>query len=182
MFGSVMLSSALILTARGGVLFRYGTMSIAFYLASLAALAIFLALALVLCRWQAVKPLIDLGSLSGVRSLAVVPLHYLYVNGVEAVHGPVVSFQDYLALGLLGVLICFVSSAAIPWLVSSLIALGWSQSVKLVTWVAVAVALWTLGNDVSTVLPESLLRFGGQLALCLLLALSPSRRTEKRPA
>jgi hypothetical protein len=178
-FSAVMVMSAVALTDRGAILLRYGTMSFPFYLASLAALAICLALALVVCRWQAVKPLIDLISLSGVRSLAIVPIHYLYINGIHVLYSPVTNLQDYLALTLLGLLISFVSSAAIPWLGSSLGALGWSENVRLVTWVAVAVAVWTVWNGIPSVVPESLLRFGGQLALCLQLVLSPSSSARK---
>jgi hypothetical protein len=161
------------LAARGGILFRYGTMSFAYYLASFAVLAICLALSLVVCRRQAIKPLIDLISLGGIRSLTIVPLHYLYIDGVHDVYGPMTSQHDYLAFTILGVLVCFVGSAALPWLGSKLDAWGWSAKVMLVTWLAVAVAVLILWSGVPTVVPESLLRSGGQLALCLLFVLSP---------
>src|SRR5205823_1568393 len=119
-FSGAMVISAVALTAQGHILFRYGTMSFPFYLDSMAAIAICLALALVVCRWQVLKPLIDLVSLSGVRSLAIVPLHYLYIKAIYVLHGPVIGLQDYLALTLLGLLISFSISAAIPWLGSSL--------------------------------------------------------------
>ena len=129
-FSTVTVMSALALTARGSVLFRYGTMSIGYYLASLAVLAICLAVSLIVCRWRAVKPLIDLVSLGGIRSLAIVPLHYLYIDAIHVLHGPVMSLQEYLALTLLGVFVCFVVSAAIPWLGSKLGALGLELSVS----------------------------------------------------
>jgi hypothetical protein len=172
-FSAVTILSVLALTARGGVLFRYGTMSIGYYLASLAVLAICLAVSLIVCRWRAVKPLIDLICLGGIRSLAIVPLHYLYIDAIHGLHGPVMSPREYLSLTLLGVFVCFVVSAAIPWLGAKLGALGWSSHVRLIIWLAVAVDVGIVWSGMPSVVPESLLRFGGQLALCLLFVLSP---------
>jgi hypothetical protein len=165
--------SAVALAARGGVIFRYGTMSFGFYLASLSVLAISLALSLLVCRWQAVKPLIDLVSLGGIRSLTIVPLHYLYINGIHELRGPALSVQEYLALTCLAVVVCFMGSAAIPWLASKLGSSDWRACVRVVIWLAVAVAAWMLWSGVRSAVPEPLLRFGGQLALCLLFVLSP---------
>jgi hypothetical protein len=69
--------------------------------------------------------------------------------------------EDYLALTILGVPVCFMGSAAIPWLGSKLGVLGWSSIVWVVTWLAVVFAVWTLWSEVPSIVHETLLRYGG---------------------
>jgi hypothetical protein len=92
-FAAVMLLSTVALSVRGAVLFRYGTMSFAYYLGSLAVITICLALSLIVCRWRSVNPLIDFISLGGIRSLTIVPLHYLYIDKIHAIHGTVITLD-----------------------------------------------------------------------------------------
>ena len=66
------------LVSRGSTPFRWGTMSISFFLITLGVIPAALAVSLFLCRGDAPSTLGRLITLGGVRSLAVVPLHYLY--------------------------------------------------------------------------------------------------------
>jgi hypothetical protein len=162
------------LLARGSVVFRFGTMSAGFFCGSLAAISIALALALAVCRVGSARPLVDLVSLSGVRSLAIVPLHYLYRSLLILVMGPIATLQAYLGMILTGLVACFSASAAIRWLARSLQAAGRSQGGRRLTWSAVAIGAWALWNGSLAAPYESIVRSVCQLGVCLLFVLSPA--------
>lgn len=157
--------------ARGAVLFRWGNVSLAFFVASVAAVG--LSLTIVLgradrppARWPA--PV----SLDGVRSLAVVPLHFLLLGLADAAFGPAREAAEYgrnVALVVVGSLAAaaLVPAAAhrvgrfpLPW--GRVVRFGLGLGVA-AAWVALASAGWPAAVDL-------LLRGASQLALGVLLA------------
>lgn len=70
----------LILAQRGATFFRWGTMSIGFYIISFAAVLFGVALSFVVCGGKQFKILQTALSLRGVASLAVVPVHYFLIG------------------------------------------------------------------------------------------------------
>ena len=170
---SIPLLLCVLVIMRGGVLFRYGTMSIGFFLLSLPAVFVALAVALILGQGTFGKKLAATLSLSGVRSFAVVPLHYLFLDYSERLGILTPSVWGYLIWALTAIIFSFQVSKTVPAIST------WIQSTQLARWarwlVMMAVALGFI-LIVSGALSEGfdhLVRQCSQLALCLLFGLQP---------
>jgi len=170
-------------TAQGRVIFRYSTMSLGFFWASLAMLSISLAIALVLCRIGSIAGLVDWISLSGVRSLAIVPLHYALCNGLVAWKGPVTSLTDYAWTTLCVTSLSFAGSNAVPVVAAALR----SPVREKIAWIIIPA--WTLAGGMVIVFGslgsgvDRIIRVALQLALCVLLVLprTSASRVSLRP-
>ena len=71
--------AGLFLAQRGAIFFRWGTVSVAFYVVSFAVILLGLAASLLICSNPKLKISQDALSLRGIASLAVVPLHYFLI-------------------------------------------------------------------------------------------------------
>lgn len=159
--------------ARGAVLFRWGTMSLAYFAASLAVLAICLTVVVALGGMRKAAPLLDLCSLSGIRSFAVVPLHYLLLGiSLQAV-GPISDTASYSVRTLTVLVLSFAGSSAIPrlagWLKTS-----FKDHAALMRAAIVAgalCALVTLATGSTAGMGTLTVRTTSSLALCVLLGL-----------
>ena len=161
---------ALVLGSRGAYFFRYGTMSAAYFLSSVAVVLVGLAVVLWLARVRAFPGLVGLFTLSGIRSFAVVPLHYWLLWLVSTALGSAHAVGSIFGTAL-AVLVLSVAGSAL--VVSAAGAVD-SPGRRRVAWVAViglvvAYHLWIKG----WVVGPSLLfaRTALQLSLCVLLAL-----------
>jgi len=171
---------ALVLASRGAVFFRYGTMSFAYFAASLALVLVSLAGALRLARVRAFPTLSRLTALSGLRSFAVVPLHYALVWLTAAVLGPAVGAFSF-AWNALAVLVLSVAGSPVVGAVARVLD---TPTRRRRTWIVVVGLVlayrvwlkWRLGDS-----PLLFLRTTVQLSLCVLLALHrpPSTRPDR---
>ena len=71
---------SLVFAVKGAVFFRWGSMSIAFYILSFAAILGCLAIAMLLCSDRCPSFISEGLSLRGISSLAVVPIHYCLID------------------------------------------------------------------------------------------------------
>jgi hypothetical protein len=175
----------LALTLLGANLFRYGSVSSGFFLASLAALSLSLLMVTCVCRMDLPGWLVSRCSLSGIRSLAIVPLHYLYRAAALLLIGPIDSFQSYFAFTLIGIVVCFASSAVVPMWTAQLHTRQSVQTAWIVTGFAATIAAWLLWNGIIASPLDWFLRSPIQLAFCILLGLSLSnapRRSATEPS
>ncbi|WP_165230350.1 heparan-alpha-glucosaminide N-acetyltransferase domain-containing protein [Aquisphaera insulae] len=175
----VMGAPAAYIFAKGGVLFRYGTMSIAFFLLSLAFLGLSLAASLLLGR----ASILDRFTLSGIRSLAIVPIHYLYRDLLDVIAPPIGSAPAYLLATAAGVVLSFMASDWVRRGCDRLRTTPRRDRLILVIWLAVACCVCVAATGKSVLFPVWSLRWTGQILLCLLLGANlPSRRPAPDPA
>ena len=176
LMASMPLAFGLLVFMRGGIMFRYSTMSISFFLLTLATVFIALAIALLLSRSRVGSAVASSLSLSGVRSFAIVPLHYLFLDLSQSLWGPVQGVGGYLLWLLMGVVFSFQLSKIVPW------SEAWIESRNLAgaarLFVVVAVVLGVAGILTGSLgkVPDHLVRQGAQLGLCLLFSLLPGAR------
>jgi uncharacterized membrane protein len=76
LLGVSMGGCAFVMASLGFPVFRWGLLSIAYFIAGIACLSSCIAVCLIICRVTTLKSFVQLTSLRGVSSLAVVPLHY----------------------------------------------------------------------------------------------------------
>ena len=174
LMSAIPLALGLIVFLRGGTLFRYGTMANGFFLLSLSTVFISLAVSLLLGQVSFGPTIAASLSLSGVRSLAIVPLHYLFLDLSRSLWGSLQGPWGYLSWVLIGVVFSFQLSKAVPWSkvwIESRRLTGAARRFILVVVVVGAAGILTgsLGNSA-----DHLVRQGAQLGLCLLFSLLPA--------
>lgn len=160
------------LSARGAEMFRYGTMSAAYFLASLSALALSLAAAIALApvSRRVPPPWSGFIALSGIRSFAVVPLHYALIPLADAVLGPCVDATTYLRNTLTILVVSFAASALVEKAARYLDA----PSLRRPTWIILVAftAAYRLGLlKAPAGASEDFLRTAMLVGLCVLLVL-----------
>ena len=169
---------AFVLVSRGAVLFRWGSMSATYFIASLSAISCCLSLATV-APLVRVTALLGQGvALGGVCSFAVVPIHYALIEFASKWLGPVVDFFSYIRTALSVVVLSFASSYFVPLVASRLPRTHNAIAVFcLVVGVCAAMGYIALACDLVPGPYQLALRSTSQLALCLLLALPLGRRS-----
>lgn len=165
---------------RGGILFRWGTMSISFFLISLGVVAASLALALFLCTGPRLSRLGRALSLSGVRSFSVVPLHYLYRDFSQRAGMPAAGVWGYLVWVVLGVVLCFESSRLVPGLTATLRSDRLQRGARAAIVLMTALAMILVVSGATEGWPDLLIRSVAQLALCVLFGLLSGRADGRR--
>jgi uncharacterized membrane protein len=73
---------SLVFVAKGAVFFRWGSVSLAFYVASFVTILLCIALALIVRSSRRLDFMSDRLSLKGISSLAVVPIHYFLIDSL----------------------------------------------------------------------------------------------------
>ena len=172
-----------VLVARGAMLFRWGLMSVTYFVASLAVLASGLALVVGISSARALRPMVIWVALSGVRSFAIVPLHFALLDFCDRTLGPIVGVGTYTRTTFLVLILSFAGSALVPLVASRLNTerprrIAWS-----VVWAGFAIAylLLTMGQlgGVASLAVRTFI----QLSLCVLLSTtarsSVTAKTEK---
>jgi len=173
LMASIPLTLGLLVLARGGILFRYSTMSIGFFLMTLPTIFIALAISLLLGRSRLGSTVAASLSLSGVRSFAIVPLHYLFLDLTRSLWGPVQGVWGYLLWVLMGVIFSFQLSKAVPWSKAWIESRDLAGAARLFVVVAVVLGVVFILTGSLGKLPDHLVRQGAQLGLCLLFGLLP---------
>jgi uncharacterized membrane protein len=174
--------ASLVFAFKGAVFFRWGSMSLAFYILSFVAIPVCLALALVLCSDRCPRFISKSLSLRGISSLAVVPVHYFLIDllgcfGVGVVQPigfglwaiGITTFSFFLAARVEREGHILSKSRHQSWLKSGLIGI----------FVAAACAALALSHTIF--LGAIVARTIGELALCLLFVLPASRLKVQAP-
>jgi hypothetical protein len=158
-----------VLASRGESLNRFGTMTHSFFIASVSALAASLALVIVFGRFLASGPLGPWFTLSGVRSFAVVPLHYQILSFCIHTIGPVHGRVTFVRNALVVLILSFALSELVPGVAARLN----TPRLRMAAWVVVPIAFamayliladGKLGDGLGQVVRTIV-----QLALCMLL-------------
>jgi Heparan-alpha-glucosaminide N-acetyltransferase, catalytic len=165
----VTLGATVLLVAKGFVLFRWGTMSLAYFMASLTALAASLALVLGAGSSRALRPFLGWFGVSGVRSFAVVPLHYALIVACENMFGEVVDFGSYAWNATVVLVLSFAGSTLIPKAAIALNSPTRTQTAWAVVSASFVVAFLLLVNDKLGGISGTTVRTITQLGLCILL-------------
>lgn len=158
----------LILAQRGASFFRWGTVSLGFYVVSFTTILIGLALALAICGTSKLKPYQEALSLRGIASLAVVPIHYFLIHLIVISGGTGVDLFRYILIAVAVLFASFFLSHSVEQL-SKIIRQTKKQRV---VWLGLVIsfllaAILTLVTRESTFL-AILPRTFGQIILCLL--------------
>jgi uncharacterized membrane protein len=162
--------AAWVLSARGAQLFRWGSMSFAYFVASLAALAVGLALVLGAARCRPLTPVVRRVALGGVRSFAVVPLHYALMEMCDFAFGPVVGFGTYARTVSAVLVLSFAGSALVPGVAAALNSPARRRLAWTLVPMAFAIAYLLLAGGKLGAGSGLAVRPFIQLALCTLLA------------
>lgn len=151
-------------------MFRWGTISFGFFVASLAALSLCVGITMLAINYFP-KPIVRALSLRGVASLALVPVHYVLIMLLADVIDGVIMINDYFIAVVLAVVFAFLTS--------KLFALGSLQFAKAPyaawLWLAYGVTVFAL-VIAAYVEFTGLERYAIQLVLCLALATRSVRR------
>lgn len=168
---------AVALQIRGAVFFRWGSVSISFFIASFAALGFAMAAATLVARGRWAKLL----SIEAQQSFATVPLHFMVLAVADGVLGKAAGLDDYLVR--LGAAL-FISFGG-GWIVGNVSrSLRNSERRGAAAWWTVGAV--TAGAIVWLAFVESSrwtdigLRLGPQLGLCLLLGLPLPSQAPRR--
>jgi uncharacterized membrane protein len=172
------------LALRGAEVFRWGTMSFAFFVAGLAAIGVSVAAVLAGGARASLAAL----STGAQQSFAVVPLHYTLLAVASATLGPIQGPGTYWRNTLLVVALSFAGAALVARASAALKSGG--RGVVNGGWALVIAACLAGGVVLATIdVPQpasTAIRAAGQLGLCILLGLplpararpSPTRRPE----
>ncbi len=164
--------ASLILLQRGSSFFRWGTVSLGFYIISFAILLVSIAGTLALCRQGRLNIVQEALSLKGIASLAVVPVHYFLIYLVTNMGGTGVSLLSY---GMIAIAV-LISSFLLARFVEKLSYIILEIKQQKIVWYGlaamfvVAAGLTLIYNRESTSL-VMLTRTFGQIVLCLLFVI-----------
>jgi hypothetical protein len=171
---SIPIILGLVVVLRGRILFRFGTMSLGFFLLSLATVFIALAVSLLLSQIRLGQSIATVLSLSGVRSFAVVPLHYLFLDFTRSLWGKSHGAGGYLLWVFIGVIFSFQLSKAVPWSTQWFASRGLAGAARLFILAGVVVAAATILTGSPSSSADHLVRQAAQLGLCILFGLLPA--------
>ncbi len=163
-----------VLLTQGAGLFRWGTMSLNFFVASVSCVLISLTVSLFVTEKIGVPSLTALVSMQGVSSLAVVPIHYFFLDLIAFVITEKMGGGLYLLLMPLWLIVCFFCARCTNQLVVSLTR---GNSPRLLY---ALIGLIVVSAIITTVMPAFVwifvLTFAAQYMLCILLGFSYAKR------
>lgn len=164
------------LLQKGAILFRWGTMSINFFIASIAMVCLCLAVTWLLSDILKKQRLNTLLSMRGVSSLAIVPIHYFVIKMLAPYFGFQLEQGTYLLAILFLIPLCFYL-ARLTDKCAKIIGASASRKLLIVFILLVAIAglISTLGLFHSIYINHTL-AFIAQIILCLMLGFSYSKR------
>jgi Heparan-alpha-glucosaminide N-acetyltransferase, catalytic len=161
--------ATVLLVAKGFELFRWGLMSLSYFMASLAALAGGLTLVLAAARSRTLQPFLGWFGLSGVRSFAVVPLHYALIPICGRFFGEVVDFGTYARNSTAVLVLSFAGSGLIPRAAMALNSPTRRRIAWFVVWAGFVIAYLLLANAKLGEVSGLTVRVTIELGLCILL-------------
>ncbi len=167
-----------VLLMKGAGLFRWGTMSINFFVASVSCVLAATAIACTIgdkFEQQSLAKLLSKGlSMQGVSSLAVVPIHYFFLALVEQLFALPFSANLYLGLMIPWLVVCFWCARGTNRLTVSLTKTQSPAILKgLLAFVVVCALIWSIFVGQWWLF---IVMFLAQFALCILLGFSYSKR------
>jgi hypothetical protein len=166
-------SAAFFLWRRGSVFFRYGTVSVAFFLLAIAILALTLLAVRLLARWHAHRAKPSWLALEGIPSLAFVPVHYALIHALVAGSGPPLTSLSY-AVALPPLLILsFLLSSLVPIVARRIGERNIQPIATRCLLVVIPLGLLLLALGLVSGASKNVTVCITQLACCVLLALSP---------
>jgi hypothetical protein len=165
---------AYILWLKGAVLFRWGTMSLNFFICSLSVISICLAFCWFISYRITKVSIINLLSIKGVSSLSVVPIHYLYLTMLTFVLTNKISSTTYLFAMPFWVYFCFISAKFTNEISIRLVKANYENLVLAFTSIVLVIAITT--TIISSSWWTFTLSFMAQYILCLLLGHSYAKR------
>ena len=176
-FGLLMLAgmpaiASLILLQRGSSFFRWGTVSLGFYIVSFAILLVSIAGILALCGEPRLSVCQNALSLKGIASLAVVPVHYFLIDLVTRMGAKGVNLLSYGMIAIAVLIASFLLARFVETLSNMMLKIKQQKLVwyGLASMFLLAVALTLIYNRESTSL-VMLTRTFGQIVLCLLFVI-----------
>jgi hypothetical protein len=149
-------------------------MSLGFFFLSLATVFIALAVSLLLSQVRLGPSIASVLSLSGVRSFAVVPLHYLFLDFTRSLWENSHGAGGYLLWVFIGVIFSFQLSKAVPWSTEWIASRGLAAAARLFILAGVVVAAATILTGSPSSSADHLVRQAAQLGLCILFGLLPA--------
>ena len=167
---------SLVFAAKGAVFFRWGSMSIAFYVLSFAAILGCLAIAMILCSDRCPSFISEGLSLRGISSLAVVPIHYCLIDLLGWFKIGTVQPIGFVMWAIVVTALSFWLAAAVEQEGNSLSKSsqqGWLKSS--LTAVFVASACVAIALSQTHFLTVIIARTIGEIALCLFFVLPVSK-------
>lgn len=164
-----------VLFQKGASLFRWGTMSLNFFIASMACLSISTALALIFANKIVLPKLSRAISMQGVSSLAVVPLHYFFIALIDTFSPLSLSPTHYLLLMPVWLMACMFLAKQVDVFTRALSPrLGSKFLIASACFLGVLAIITSLTQDFNLLFVTT---FIAQLLLCFLLGFSYSKRT-----
>jgi hypothetical protein len=159
------------LAAMGASVFRWGSMSATYFIATFAAVGFSLAASFALPHLKAATVLQRGLSLGGLASFAIVPLHYAALAG-SAELLPTTSATAYTINIIVVIVSSFIGAAFVAAVATRLASFSkWVPTLWLLIGAVVSCGFYALANDLIPPSGQVLVRSGMQLLLCLLLAL-----------
>ena len=164
--------ASLILLQRGSSFFRWGTVSLGFYIVSFAILLVSIAVTLAFCGEPRLSICQNALSLKGIASLAVVPVHYFLIDLVTRMGAKELNLLSYGMIAIAVLTISFLGARFVEYLSSIIVKIKKQKVVwvGLVAMFLLASGLTLIYNRESTSL-VMLTRTFGQIVLCLLFAM-----------
>ncbi|HAX76130.1 MAG TPA: hypothetical protein DCY88_09920 [Cyanobacteria bacterium UBA11372] len=164
--------ASLILLQRGSSFFRWGTVSLGFYIVSFAILLVSIAGTLAFCGEPKLSICQNALSLKGIASLAVVPVHYFLIDLVTRMGAKELNLLSYGIIAIAVLTISFLGARFVEYLSSIIVKIKKQKVVwvGLVAMFLLASGLTLIYNRESTSL-VMLTRTFGQIVLCLLFAM-----------
>lgn len=163
-------AASVFLAQRGGSFFRWGTVSLGFYIASFAALLLGFALALSISGGLK-KTYQRVLSLRGVASLAVVPIHYFFVGLVYQIGAKDLNLSAFVVLTVVILVMSFLIARLIENISQRLHTINKQNllwlGLVLILLLSASVTLTYGGENTALALFSTTL---GQVILCLLLS------------
>lgn len=169
--------ASLFLVSRGAPFFRWGTVSLAFYIASFTVIAVSMAVVLWICSVSNWKPIQQRMALRGISSLAIVPIHYFLIEvlinfGFTNVNPWIFGVTLIVVTGITFLLARYVETLSRQMAKIERQRLLW---VGLIGMVGILACLTFINSQQAPFLSMAA-RTIGQLLLCGLLSLSVSQR------
>jgi uncharacterized membrane protein len=166
------LTCGMILANKGAPFFRWGTVSLSYYIVSFTAILMTLSSAILICKVRSFKVAANNLSLPGIASFAIVPIHYFLIYLLDKISPDKFNSPSFYAVAIISLTISFLIAkranqfSKYPQIISHHLLVFWSL-VGIVILSGTVVFIINKENLGLTMLARTL----GQTTLCLLFAI-----------
>ena len=162
------------LLSKGMVIFRWGSISFNFFISSIACLLLLLFLVCLFSRYKVFNRLNSMISLRGVSSLAIVPIHYVFIHLYGYFQIDKVPLYTYLIAGSVWICCCIFLANSVQ---NASLKLS-SYDYSIAKWGCVFLLTCTVLKILFSVAPVNfLLSFIAEIVLCLMLSFNFRKKT-----